>query len=140
MCLLWPKQPQGHRGQAGPGKLRLQSTTVILLNRHNIKPSPNDLSLYSVINASINSNLSSFYLQQTVINTDPQLSKVQRIGDYRTLHLKCDIYITSPLERLRGQCGRQDRKAGRARAQQINRRNLSSRKQRPGAHMNSQRL
>ncbi|KAL6090678.1 hypothetical protein STEG23_023462, partial [Scotinomys teguina] len=41
----------------------------------------------------------------------PQLSKMQRIRDYRMFSLQRDICFISPLERLREQCGRQDRNA-----------------------------
>lgn len=45
-----------------------------------------------------------------MIKTDQQLTKVQRMRNCRTLNLKCGIHILSPLERLRDQCERQDRK------------------------------
>lgn len=45
-----------------------------------------------------------------MIKTDQQLTKVQRMRNCRTLNLKCGIHILSPLERLRDQCERQNRK------------------------------
>lgn len=57
------------------------------------KPTPDDLLLYTKLNAFLNHYLRCFYLQEMVINT--QLAKVQRLRDQRIISPKRNIYAVS---------------------------------------------
>ena len=50
--------------------LKRESTTITLLNEHIIKQTPNNLSLYPQISASLKPHLGIFFLQWMVINTE----------------------------------------------------------------------
>lgn len=74
-----------------------EPTTIILLNAHNIKPTPNDLPLYSYINVALNPHARSFYLQQMVTKRDSQLAMVQRISlEYSTLNETSMLHLLLP--------------------------------------------
>lgn len=66
--------------------------TIILLDGHSSKTSPNDLLLYSQIITSLSSPQRSFFLQQLAINTETPIWSVCR--DCRVLSSKRGIHTT----------------------------------------------
>lgn len=60
---------------------------------------------YAQVNVSLNPHLRNFYLQQVVINREPQLGKVQRIRDSSILSPKGKKYTTILLPRVAAERG-----------------------------------